>query len=89
MFSGEDWQRWQFEQTNNQVVTPKRANQLVQNPAELDRWLCSTRERIERVFHEIQNTGRHIEHLKAKKVSALAKRVCEKVTSHLMRLWLK
>jgi hypothetical protein len=88
-FIGEDWQRWQYEQTNNRVVTQKRDNQHVQNPAEFDRWLCSTRERIEGVFHEIQNTGRHIEHLRAKKVSGLVKRICEKVTSHLMRLWLK
>ena len=88
-FIGEDWQCWQYEQTNNTVVTQKRKNQHVQNPAEFDRWLCSTRERIEGVFHEIQNTGRHIEHLRAKKVSGLVKRICEKVTSHLMRLWLK
>jgi Transposase DDE domain len=88
-FIGDDWQRWQVESTHNRIVTPKRKNQHVQNPIELDRWLCSTRERIEGVFHEIQNTGRHLEHLRAKKVSGLVKRVCEKITSHLMRLWLK
>ncbi len=88
-FIGEDWQLRQYELTHNRIVTPKRKNQLLQNPIELDRWLGSTRERIEGVFHEIQNTGRHIEHLRAKKVSGLVKRVCEKITSHLMRLWLK
>jgi hypothetical protein len=47
------------------------------------------RERIEGVFHEIQNTGRNIEHLLSKTVSGLCTRVIAKLTSHLLRLLLR
>lgn len=43
------------------------------------------RERIEGVFHEIQNTGRNIERLLAKTVSGLRTRIIAKMTSHLLR----
>ena len=52
-------------------LTPRRANQRYQNDQGFDRWLNSTRERIEGVFHEVQNTGRNIERLLAKTVQAL------------------
>jgi len=84
-FIGFEWQTSIFVQTNNLVWTPKRSNQLIQNSKELDRWLSKTRERIEGVFHEIQNTGRNIERLLCKTVLGLSTRVILKMTSHLLR----
>lgn len=84
-FLGLDWQTEVFDQTNNLIWTPRRSNQHYQNDKHLDRWLNSTRERIEGVFHEIQNTGRNIERLLAKTVEGLCTRVTVKMTSHLLR----
>lgn len=84
-FIGLEWQTNIFEQTNNLVWTPKRRNQQVQNAKVLDRFLSRVRERIEGVFHEIQNTGRNIERLLAKTVWGLCTRIVAKMTSHLLR----
>lgn len=84
-FIGLEWQTQIFDQTNNLVWTPRRTNQAVQNDQALDRWLSSVRERIEGVFHEIQNTGRNIERLLCKTVVGLCTRVIAKMTSHLFR----
>jgi hypothetical protein len=84
-FLGFNWQTEIFDQTNNLIWTPKRANQHYQNAKNLDRWLNSLRERIEGVFHEVQNTGRNIERLLAKTVLGLCTRVIVKMTSHLLR----
>lgn len=84
-FLGCEWQMCIFDQTNNQVWTPKRKNQYVQNSRTFDRWLSSIRERIEGVFHEVQNTGRNLERLLAKTVVGLCARVITKMTSHLLR----
>lgn len=84
-FIGLEWQTNIFDQTNNLIWTPKRSNQHVQNSKKLDRFLSSVRERIEGVFHEIQNTGRNIERLLAKTVWGLRTRVVAKMTSHLLR----
>jgi hypothetical protein len=84
-FLGFEWQTSIFDQTNNLIWTPKRKNQVVQNSKALDRWLSSVRERIEGVFHEIQNTGRNLERLLAKTVVGLCSRVITKMTSHLLR----
>ncbi len=84
-FLGLKWQTQIFDQTNNLVWTPRRSNQYYQNDKKLDRWLSSIRERIEGVFHEIQNTGRNIERLLAKTVLGLCTRVIAKMTSHLLR----
>ena len=84
-FIGLEWQTQIFDQTNNLIWTPQRSNQAVQNDKALDRWLCSVRERIEGVFHEIQNTGRNIERLLSKTVVGLCTRVIAKMTSHLLR----
>jgi hypothetical protein len=59
------------------------------NPIEFDRWLNSVRERIEGVFHEIQNTGRNIERLLAKTVIGLTTRIIAKMTSHLLKFILR
>ena len=88
-FIGEDWQERIFRHTRNRIYTPKRVNQSDQNPVAFDRWLNSVRERIEGVFHEIQNTGRNIERLLAKTVIGLATRVISKMTSHLLKFILR
>jgi hypothetical protein len=51
--------------------------------------LSSARERIEGVFHEIQNVGRNIERLLAKTVWGLCTRVIAKLTSHVLRRLLR
>lgn len=84
-FLGAEWQSAMFDQTQNRIWTPKRKNQFVQNSKAFDRWLSAIRERIEGVFHEIQNTGRNLERLLAKTVSGLCARVIAKMTSHLLR----
>lgn len=84
-FLGYEWQTQIFDQTNNRIWTPKRKNQFVQNTKAFDRWLSRIRERIEGVFHEVQNTGRNLERLLAKTVVGLCSRVITKMTSHLLR----
>ena len=84
-FLGHEWQTSIFDQTHNLIWTPKRKNRYVQNPKALDRWLSSVRERIEGVFHEVQNTGRNLERLLAKTVLGLCARIIAKMTSHLLR----
>lgn len=84
-FLGFEWQTSIFDQTNNLIWTPKRKNQHIQNSKAFDRWLSSIRQRIEGVFHEIQNTGRNLERLLAKTVIGLCSRIITKMTSHLLR----
>jgi hypothetical protein len=79
------WQTRIFDQTHNLIWTPKRKNQHVQNSKAFDRWLSRVRERIEGVFHEVQNTGRNLEHLLAKTVVGLCTRIITKMTSHLLQ----
>jgi hypothetical protein len=88
-FLGANWQADIYGQTGNQIWTPKRANQFLQNPKAFDHWLNSIRERIEGVFHEIQNTGRNIERLLAKTILGLCTRVITKMASHALKylLW--
>jgi hypothetical protein len=88
-FLGHEWQIQIKQQTGNRVITPKRVNQKIQHPAGFELLLNSVRERIEGVFHEIQNTGRHLEHLLAKTVVGLVTRVIAKVTAHLLRYLLR
>lgn len=84
-FIGFEWQTSIFDQTNNLIWTPKRSNQHVQNSKQLDRWISKVRERIEGVFHEVQNTGRNLERLLSKTMLGLFTRVIAKMTSHLLR----
>ena len=84
-FLGHEWQTSIFDQTNNLIWTPKRKNQYIQNSKAFDRWLSSVRERIEGVFHEVQNTGCNLERLLAKTVWGLCTRIIAKMTSHLLR----
>lgn len=82
---GLNWQTRIFDQTNNLIWIPCRANQKVQNSPGLDRWLSKIHVQFQGVFHEIQDTGRNIEHLLAKTVLGLITRVITKMTAHLLR----
>ena len=84
-FIGKDWQAQVEDETHNVVWTPTRKNQHQQQDKQFEKWLNQTRERIEGVFHELQNTGRFLERLLAKTVHGLATRLIAKVTSHLVR----
>lgn len=88
-FIGEQWQAQIRQQTGNRIWTVKRSNQHHQNPPEFDAVLNSLSQRIEGVFNEIQNTGRHLEHLLAKTVVGLCTRVIAKLTSHALKLLLR
>lgn len=88
-FLGVEWQAQIQQQTGNSLITPKRKNQKLQHPAGFQRLLNRVRERIEGVFHELQNTGRNIERLLAKTVIGLVTRVIAKVTAHLFKYLLR
>lgn len=84
-FVGVEWQAQMQQQTGNIITTPKRKNQKVQHPEGFEALLNRVRERIEGVFHELQNTGRNLERLLAKTVVGLTTRLIAKVTSHLLK----
>jgi hypothetical protein len=84
-FLGVEWQAQIVEQTGNTIITPKRKNQKIQHPDGFECLLNTVRERIEGVFHELQNTGRNLERFLAKTVIGLATRVIAKVTAHLLK----
>jgi len=84
-FIGAEWQAQMLQQTGNRIVTPKRKNQKRQNSPGYDAALNGLRERIEGVFHELQNTGRNLERLLAKTVAGLTTRLIAKVTAHLFK----
>lgn len=84
-FIGDAWQAEMFAATGNRIYTQKRANQKVQNPPEFDRLLNAVRERIEGVFHTLQNTGRNLERLLAKQERGLHVRVAAKIASLVYR----
>lgn len=87
-FIGTDWQADVGRVTRNRIFTPMRVNQQ-QHPPSFNRLLGKFRERIEGVFNEIQNTGRHLEHLLRKKVSGICTHVSAKVASHTLRILLR
>ena len=88
-FIGEFWQEDHQLCNGNQIQTPKRSNQKVQNEASFDAWLNAVRERVEGAFNELQNTGRNLERLLRKTVAGLKTHVIAKVTSHTLKLLLR
>jgi hypothetical protein len=88
-FIGEAWQQEQRDWHGNRIWTQKRVNQKRQNDPVFDRWLNSVRERIEGAFNELQNTGRNLERLLAKKMDGLGTRVIAKMTNHIVKLVLR
>ena len=88
-FIGAEWQAQMQAQTGNRLLTPSRRNQLMALPSGVQKRLNSVRERVEGVFHEIQNTGRHLERLLARTRHGLVTRLISKIASHLLRHVLK
>lgn len=88
-FIGEEWQAEHFDTQGNRIWTPKRVNQIIQNPLEFDRWLNALRERIEGAFNELQNTGRNLERLLRKTITGCITHVIAKLTSHTLKLLLR
>lgn len=88
-FIGGEWQNDISKTTNNQIFTPKRVNQLQQQPKAFEGLLNSLRERVEGVFNEVQNTGRNLERLLRKKVDGICVHVAAKMTSHTLRIFLR
>ncbi len=88
-FIGEDWQRLYRETRGLQFLTPYRVNQRQTRPPGFNAWLNGVRARIESAFHEVQNTGRHLEQLLCKTVRGLVTHVTAKMTSHTLKLLLR
>ena len=88
-FIGQDWQKQIVESTGNKIWTIYRENQHYRYSTGLKKLISRVRQRIEGVFHEIQNTGRNPERLLRKTVEGFASHVAAKITSHTLRLFLR
>lgn len=88
-FIGQDWQKEITDSTGNRIWTIQRDNQHHQVSSTFKRLISRVRQRIEGVFHEIQNTGRNPERLLNKTVNGLATHIAAKITSHTLRLLLR
>lgn len=88
-FIDEDWQTQWASRHGIRIWNVKRKNQQPQNPPQFDRWLNSSRERIEGAFNELRNTGRDLERLFRKTVRGVCTHVIAKVTSHTLKLVLR
>ncbi len=88
-FLGGDWQQGYRETRGLDILTPLRANQHTTRPPGFEPWLNRLRERIEGAFHEVQNTGRHLEHLTCRTLRGRRTHVAAKMTSHALRLLLR
>lgn len=88
-FIGQDWQQQIASSTGNRIWTIHRQNQHARNSSSLKRLISRVRQRIEGVFHEIQNTGRNPERLLNKTVRGLATHLTAKIASHTLRLLLR
>ena len=88
-FINQDWQLQLETRTGNRLWTVKRKNQKHQHSASLNRFIAKVRQRIEGVFHEIQNTGRNPERLLNKTIEGFCVHIAAKIASHTLRLLLK
>ena len=88
-FIGQDWQQQITDLTGNRIWTISRCNQHFSASSVLKRLISRIRQRIEGVFHEIQNTGRNPERLLNKTVTGFATHMASKITSHTLRLLLR
>ena len=86
---GADWRQGCRETRGLELLTPARASQHPVRPADVQRWLHRLRERIEGAFHEVQNTGRHLEHLTCRTLRGLRTHVAAKMASHVLKLLLR
>lgn len=88
-FIGQDWQFEITNSTGNRIWTIQRCNQHKFASSNLKRLIGRVRQRIEGVFHEIQNTGRNPERLLNKTVQGFTTHIAAKITSHTLRLLLR
>ena len=88
-FIGQSWQEEITDSTGNRIWTIHRENQQHQHSSSLKRLIAQVRQRIEGVFHEIQNTGRNPERLLNKTVTGFTTHMAAKITSHTLRLLLR
>lgn len=88
-FVGQDWQEKIARLTGNKIWTIHRENQKYQHSSSLKRLIGKVRQRIEGVFHEIQNTGRNPERLLNKTSNGFAIHMTAKIASHTLRLLLR
>jgi len=82
------WQQSVRDTIGNRIWTAKRQNQPP-NPVVFDRLLGSIRSRIEGTFHELQNTGRHVERLLVKTVDRLTTKITTKVANLVLKAVLR
>ncbi len=75
--------------TGNRIWTLKRDNQHLQHSHALKRFISRVRQRVEGVFHEIQNTGRNPERLLNKTVDGFCVHIAAKIAFHPLRLLLR
>ena len=88
-FIGQEWQDAVTRSTGNRILTIHRDNQHQQVKSDLKLLIGRVRQRIEGVFHEIQNTGRNPERLLNKTINGLTTHMAAKMTSHTLRLLLR
>jgi len=88
-FIGQDWQEQIHSYTGNRIWTIHRSNQHHQSSPELKRLISRVRQRIEGVFHEVQNTGRNPERLLNKTIEGFATHIAAKIASHTLRTLLR
>ena len=88
-FIGQEWQDAVTRSTGNRILTIHRDNQHQQVKSDLKLLIGRVRQRIEGVFHEIQNTGRNPERLLNKTINGLVTHMAAKMTSHTLRLLLR
>jgi hypothetical protein len=88
-FIDADWQLQGQQRTGNRIWTVPRKNQKQQHSPALNRFISRVRQRIEGVFHALQNTGRNPERLLNKTVEGLCVHIAAKLASHTLRLLLR
>lgn len=88
-FISASWQTTISRRTGNRIWTLTRDNQHLQHSPTLKRFISRVRQRVEGVFHEIQNTGRNPERLLNKTVDGFCVHIAAKIASHTLRLLLR
>lgn len=88
-FIGQDWQEKIVRHSGNKILTVAKANQLEQIPQNVKKIIGRIRQRVEGVFHELQNTGRNPERFLNKKIEGLNTHIAAKIASHTLRLLLR
>ena len=88
-FIGQDWQERIRIETGNKILTVARTNQVDNKKEQTKKLIGKIRQRIEGVFHEIQNTGRNPERFLNKTVEGLNTHMAAKIASHTLRVLLR